>query len=215
MENNKQYDGQTVVKTNIGQVARETIQTLTATTPQKEKTLDLCDSIEKQAFNQDIYNIRYKYGYNWSCYSELANHIIRVMSENKEHGKKTIDVGCGIGWFTDMYYFNISRDVKGIDFSTLAILFHARRMYPAIEFEIADIFKYDYTGYELAILMEVLEHIDDDVGLIEKLPKGCTVYATVPFEKERMDITHVREYSINSVTERYGKIPVGSYRPPI
>jgi 2-polyprenyl-3-methyl-5-hydroxy-6-metoxy-1,4-benzoquinol methylase len=160
----------------------------------------------RKEFGSQIYNVRYKYGYNWGCYQKLALHLIQMMEKNVEKDKKVIDIGCGVGWFTDMCYFNISRDIKGIDFSKLAILFHANRMYPAIDFEIADIYEYDYTGCEVAILMEVLEHIDKDIELISRLPSGCIVYATVPFEKERMDMTHVREYSINSTMERYGEL---------
>lgn len=157
-------------------------------------------------FGADIYSLRYKYGYNWGCYQNLAIHLIKMMVENKEMNKKFIDIGCGVGWFSDMLYFNVSRDIKGIDFSKLAILFHARRLYPAIEFEIVDIYDYDYAGCEVAIITEVLEHIDGDIELLDKLPKGCTVYATVPFEKERQDVTHVREYSIDSVTKKYGRL---------
>lgn len=154
-------------------------------------------------FDCNIYDIRYKYGYNWGCYRNLAVHMIKRMEENKEHGKKIIDIGCGVGWFTDMMYFNISRDIRGVDFSDLGIKFHARRMYPAIQFDIENIYTYDYDGYQMAVFMEVLEHVDNDVELIDKLPTGCVVYATVPFEKDRQDMTHVREYSINSTLERY------------
>lgn len=159
-----------------------------------------------QEFNSTIYNIRYKYGYNWACYQNLAFHLIKLMSENNEHNKNTIDVGCGVGWFTDMVYFNISRKIKGVDFSKLGIQFHAKRMYPAIDFDIANIYDYDYSGYDMAIMMEVLEHIEKDKELIAKLPQGCVLYATVPFEKDRQDMTHVREYSINSIMERYGDL---------
>lgn len=161
---------------------------------------------EKKEYDSTIYNLRYKYGYNWGCYQNLSAKLIQIMTENKENGKKFIDIGCGVGWFTDMLYFNVSRDIKGIDFSKLAILFHARRLYPSVGFEIADIYEYDYTGYEVAVLTEVLEHIDKDIDLLKKLPQGCIVYATVPFEAERRDITHVREYSIDSIMKRYGDI---------
>ena len=163
-------------------------------------------STEIKEYGKDIYSIRYKYGYNWSCYQNLAVKLIQDMIKNKENDKKIIDIGCGIGWYTDMLYFNISRDIKGVDFSDIAILFHARRMYPAIDFDIADIYDYNYDGTEVAVLTEVLEHVEKDIELLSKLPKGCKVYATVPFEKERQDITHVREYSIDSTMKRYGDI---------
>jgi 2-polyprenyl-3-methyl-5-hydroxy-6-metoxy-1,4-benzoquinol methylase len=161
---------------------------------------------KSKEYDSAIYNIRYKYGYNWSCYQNLSAKLVRMMIDNGEKDKKTIDIGCGVGWFTDMYYFNVSRDVKGIDFSELGIRFHAERMYPAIEFEIANIYDYDYTGNEVAIMMEVLEHVDNDKELISKLPEGCMLYATVPFEKDRQDITHVREYSIDETMKRYGDL---------
>lgn len=157
-------------------------------------------------YGSEIYSLRYKYGYNWACYRNLSMNLIQKMVLNKDTNKKTIDIGCGIGWFTDMLYFNISRNIRGIDFSKLAIQFHAKRMYPAINFEIADIYEYDYSDYQVAILTEVLEHIDKDIELLTRLPKDCIIYATVPFEKERMDITHVREYDINSIMARYKEI---------
>jgi 2-polyprenyl-3-methyl-5-hydroxy-6-metoxy-1,4-benzoquinol methylase len=162
--------------------------------------------METKEYNNTIYDIRYKYGYNWACYQNLAVHMIDMMEKNNEYGKKTIDIGCGVGWFTDMMYFNVSRNIKGIDFSELAIKFHAIRSYPSIDFETANIYDYNYEGYEMAVLMEVLEHVDNDIGLISSLPQGCVLYATVPFEDKRRDMTHVREYSINSVMERYGEL---------
>ncbi len=158
---------------------------------------------EKKEAGQEVYSARYKYGYNWSEYQNLSKHLMQKMADNKEMNKKIIDIGCGIGWYTDILYFNISRDITGIDFSKLAILFHARRMYPSVEFIIGDIYTHDYTGYQVAVLTEVLEHINNDLALLDRLPKGCRIYATVPFEKERYDPTHVREYSISSTMERY------------
>lgn len=198
---------------NEKEIKQQTMLTIAKNTPAEVKTkiIDFCEDEKIPAktikeFNADIYGLRYKYGYNWGCYQNLAIHLIKMMVENKENDKKIIDIGCGVGWFTDMTYFNVSRNISGVDFSKIAIWFHARRLYPAIKFHIANIYDHDYTGCEVAILTEVLEHVDKDLDLLEKLPKGCTVYATIPFEKERQDITHVREYSIDSVTKRYGRV---------
>lgn len=157
----------------------------------------------KKEFGPDIYDMRYKYGYNWGCYITLGSNLITMAIEKGYKDKKTIDIGCGVGWFTDMYYMNVSRDIKGIDFSGKALDFHAKRMFPCIEFSEINIYNFDYTGYEVAIFMEVLEHIAEDKSLFSKLQKGCAVFCTVPFEKERQDITHVREYTISDVYKRY------------
>ena len=74
-----------------------------------------------------------------------------------------------------MVYFNVSRNISGVDFSDLAIDFHAKRMYPSIEFVKGDIYEYDYTGCEVAILTEVLEHVEKDIELLKRIPVGCAV----------------------------------------
>lgn len=162
------------------------------------------NEIKEQPAN--FYSARYFYGYDWNCYRTLAVKMIEIMKMTGCKDKKTLDVGTGIGWFADFYYFNVSRNVKGIDFSKRAIWFHAKKLYPAIEFECADIYNYDYTGYKVLMMMEVLEHIEKDIELITKFPQGSQIYATVPFEKERMDVSHVREYTLESAQKRYEKL---------
>ena len=162
--------------------------------------------METKEFDQAIYNERYKYGYDWNDYNNLAVKVIQMCNETGAKGKPTIDIGCGVGWFTDMYYFNVSRDITGIDFSEKAILCHARRMYPSITFGIENIYEYDYNKYQVALLTEVLEHVEKDIELLSRLPQGCKVYATIPFESERRDITHVREYTLKGTHDRYGSV---------
>ena len=157
-------------------------------------------------FGANIYNDRYKYGYNWSVYQNLGKKVIECMLMTGCQHKNIIDIGCGMGWFTDSIYFQLSTKVKGIDFSRNAIKFHGPRLFPQIDFEQANIYSYDYKGYDVFVLMEVLEHIKDDKALLRRIPKGGMVYATVPFEDMRRDITHLREYSSQTVTDRYGQI---------
>ena len=153
-----------------------------------------------------VYNSRYKYGYKWDVYAPLGNRVMEVMKMVGCDGKKIIDIGCGVGWFTNDIYYNVSRDVKGIDFAEKAIDHYARLAYPSIEFEVADVYKYDYTGFEVAVVTEVLEHLQGDLDLLKRLPKGCKVFATVPNDHEREDFTHVRYYTEDSIRERYGDI---------
>ena len=157
-------------------------------------------------FNYEIYNDRYKYGYNWQIYLNLAKKLIEIMQFSDTRRKKLIDVGCGMGWFSDILYFNISKDIKAIDFSNIAVNFHAKRLYPQVDFEVANIYEYDYKGYEIAILMEVLEHLEKDIELLSKFDTGTQIFFTVPFENTRQDCTHVREYTHKMIDERFKDI---------
>jgi len=150
----------------------------------------------------EFYNGRYKYGYEWSAYIKLGEEIIQYMKILGLENSKILDVGCGVGWFTNYIYFNISKNVKGIDFSNKAIWFHAKRLYPSIDFKVADLYKYKYEGNEVYLMMEVMEHIDD-IKLLKMLPKDSKIFITVPYKKERMDISHLREYDEINTKERY------------
>jgi predicted site-specific integrase-resolvase len=72
--------------------------------------------------------------------------------------------------------------------------------------EVANIYEYDYSGYDVAVLMEVLEHLDGDLDLLARIKSGTLVYATVPYADQRADITHVREYTEAYARERYSKV---------
>lgn len=161
---------------------------------------------KKHEYGHEIYNSRYKYGYDWMVYQPLARKVLEIMIISGCKDKKIIDIGCGIGWFTDMMFFNISKKIKGIDFSNIAINFHMKKQYPAIDCEVADAYTYNYSGYEVAVLMETLEHMEQDVFLFKKFDQNCRVFATVPYKDLRRDITHVREYDDKMIRERYGKV---------
>lgn len=162
-------------------------------------TSEIPINLEK-GFN--FYNDRYKYGYEWSAYAKLSQEIINYMKVLGLENDRILDVGCGVGWFTDYLFFNISKNTKGFDFSDKAIQFHAKRLFPAVEFQVADLYKYDYSNFDAFVMMEVMEHIDD-IKLLKLLPKGGKIFLTVPFEKQRKDISHLREYSHRSIKERY------------
>lgn len=150
------------------------------------------------------YNDAYKYQYDWRCYINLADNITKQMKLTGAQNKKIIDIGCGVGWFTDHLYFNVSRDITGIDFSEKGLL-HAKREFPCINFILANVYEFDYSGYEVALIMETLEHLENDKKVIEKLDKGCQVYASVPYLKERDCEAHVRIFDEKVIAERYGE----------
>ena len=130
------------------------------------------------------------------CYEDAANAI-------KSRVGKThiVDLGCGSGYGSQVFagwpsYMGIDEDEEPIEF--------ARKAYPNAWFMQWDwtkglIEEADDAGLS-AILIEVIEHIDDDVGALSSLARlldpGELLYLTTPeFKGGSINPHHVREYT--------------------
>lgn len=132
---------------------------------------------------------------------EIADSLIAAGT------RKVLDLGCGPGQFAE--YLRESTEsiaYTGIDFSEIAIQ-QARVRCPDYRFEVvllpnaSVVQRFDF---DAVICTEVLEHIDQDLSLIESIPAGVEVLATVPnFDS----FGHLRYFrSAAQVAERYGHL---------
>ena len=118
-----------------------------------------------------------------------------------------IDVGCGTGRFAELLRRKGHTQYLGVDFAP-DVVAEAARYAPAFWFEVADIREWDHhAGHPdvcCYVLLEVLEHLDDDRDAIQRIPPGCPVVFSVPnFWSE----SHVRRYAQpRDVFERFGDL---------
>ena len=143
----------------------------------------------------------YYYPYYKSHYYPLWTVVLDRIIRNKDCS--ILEVGCGTGQFASMLSENGISSYCGFDFSYKRIE-QAKKINSNISFVVADAFVTDlfetYT-YNSIVCMEVLEHIDDDIGLISRVPFGKRFYGTVPNFPE---VNHVRHFSsTDDVVERY------------
>lgn len=130
-------------------------------------------------------------------YSAAASQIPQAAS--------IVDLGCGTGRFARLLYDDPARTGSyiGIDFSEVAIE-EARRYVPQAEFRVADLRDCEIPEADIYVCLEVLEHIDDDLGLLRRLPAGAGVVMSVPSFKAE---THVRSFpSAADSIERYDEV---------
>lgn len=118
-----------------------------------------------------------------------------------------VDIGCGTGRFAKLLYNKGYTKYWGIDFSK-ARIDEAIRYVPDFEFSIANIFdewvQSKLRKFNLFILLEVLEHVNDDMKLLSTLPSGSRVIFSVPNYDSK---AHVRFFgSAGDVIQRYQKI---------
>ena len=116
---------------------------------------------------------------------------------------KIVDLGCGAGRL--LRSFRSPKNYIGIDFSTKRIQF-AREAFRGRKFKVGDITKFDdlYLNFDTFVLVEVLEHINDDIGVIGNIPLGSKVVMANP---NCWADAHVRKFeSEDYIKERYHEL---------
>lgn len=120
-----------------------------------------------------------------------------------EPGLHICDLGCGSGRFASLV-IDKAAHYWGIDFSERLITEAGRYTGRPELFQHEDFRHCFIPPADVYVLMEVLEHLDDDLGLIERLPSGSTVIASVPsFDSH----SHVRVFPCEwRVRSRYATV---------
>lgn len=169
---------------------------------------------KKKEKNASFYNRAYKDGgWNKEYFKHYAN------SNNYETWKKVtswiteipdckiIEIGCGPGQLANMLFDNGIIDYHGIDFSKVAINI-AKTKNPNFAhcFDVEDAFKSEifHLDYNVVIILEVLEHIEDDIILLKRIKGPTRVIFSVPnFDSQ----AHVRWFTDkDEIIERYSDI---------
>ena len=117
------------------------------------------------------------------------------------------DLGCDTGRFAKLLQLNWYTRYFGIDFSARRIE-EARAYVPSFRFEVGNVFDPNlrllWQDYDVFVLTEVLEHLEDDRELIRSIPEGRLVVLSVP---NFNSAGHVRRFDCHEqVRERYGDL---------
>lgn len=145
-------------------------------------------------YDENIWNSEKKLLYNrkHGLYEEAYKFL---------EGNEILDLGCGSGRMARVLEDNeFKGHYTGVDFSERAIEY-CRETYKFYDFLLLNIFEKSLIGYSTILCLEVLEHIDNDLKLLENIPFSTTVVFSVPsFD----GISHVRYFNdIENVENRY------------
>jgi trans-aconitate methyltransferase len=135
-----------------------------------------------------------RYYFVWSV---VADRLAKANVDN------VLDLGCGPGQVAALLRDKGLVRYCGIDFSKTSVEI-ARQVCPAFEFIVADLSDPDTLAgreYDCALALEFLEHVEDDVGILDYIKPGTRVLLTVP---NFPDPAHVRYFrSAAAVRARY------------
>lgn len=115
-------------------------------------------------------------------------------------GASVVELGCGTGRLGSLLHAR-ARTYVGLDFAP-RLIEEARRFAPGATFEVADLRTDPIPEAEAYVANEVMEHLDDDLAILNRLPYGATVVFSVPsFDSA----SHVRFFpERGQALERYG-----------
>lgn len=141
----------------------------------------------------------------WSASAALISYL---------NIKSILDIGCGMGHFAALMY-DRHPEVRycGMDFSEYAVEY-CKDMYDEMEFYLSDAVVDEINpDFEAYVCQEMLEHITQDVQVIEKIPKGKLLVFSLP----RFDADgHVRWFPKSAdVISRYEHLFKGLTVSPI
>lgn len=116
---------------------------------------------------------------------------------------RILDLGCGAGRFAKLLFLNGFKKYLGVDFSA-ELIKECNTYVPEFNFICGNILEFDdYENYDTIVILEVLEHIKDDIKLLKSIPKGKTIVFSVP---NYLSSGHVRAFSnFKMINDRYGK----------
>lgn len=131
-----------------------------------------------------------------SPYRELWAEVLSLIPA----GQRVVELGCGTGRFAGLLLAHGVESYVGLDFAPGHIA-EARRHLPDADFRLVDIRVDEIPDADLYVALEVLEHLDDDRAVLERLPSRATVVLSVPsFDSA----SHVRMFPAQGdARERY------------
>jgi len=116
-----------------------------------------------------------------------------------------LDVGCGVGQFAELILRTCPGiHYQGLDFSPEAIKQARERVGNVVECGDAFTSNLVLSDYNAFLFLEVLEHIPDDIKLLQRLKTGSMVVLSVPNYPAS---THVRYFpTLDDVLARYSQV---------
>lgn len=164
----------------------------------------------KQEAKEDYYNRMYKEGgwqgnylkhYTHSPYFETWKRVLALIGDLSN--KKILDIGCGVGQFASFLKDNGLRNYCGIDFSREAISQAKQKELEGFIFKQENIFCSSIfeEKFDCVVILEVLEHLNEDLHLLSLLKPKTRVILSVP---NYDSASHVRFFeNLDLVIERY------------
>ncbi len=139
----------------------------------------------------------------------ILEKFLRINIGNKTNNLEILDIGCGAG--ENIMFLNKFGNVSGIDISEEALKFSKDKGYSKLIIGNAEKVEEPDSSYDIVSLLDVVEHLDDDVAALNHasrvLKKDGTLLLTVPAHKwlwsmHDKALHHRRRYTNKDLTKK-------------
>lgn len=161
-----------------------------------EKELDWYDASFE---NQERYKKHYTESVDYFLWTLIADRLSRLPS------RSVLEIGCGSGQLASLLRDRGLQNYCGVDFNPKRIN-HAKNICPEFKFAVEDTLVtglWDAFEHDTVLSTEVLEHVERDLEVIEKIKPGKRFIGTVPNFPDKAHVRHFK--NCGEVRERYGK----------
>jgi 2-polyprenyl-3-methyl-5-hydroxy-6-metoxy-1,4-benzoquinol methylase len=136
-----------------------------------------------------------------------ADQILRLLDANAVPVKRVCDVGCGAGEVLRRLHDQLGPDVEyiGLDVSPQAIELAKPRETPRLRFELRDVADEPDGAYDLLLLMDVIEHVQDPSGLLSTaMRKASHTLLHIPLDLSALTVA--RPHSLVGAHDELGHV---------
>ena len=128
----------------------------------------------------------------------------RILNKLTKHDN-VLEMGCGTGHFAELMLNEGYNYTLGFDFSEVGIGM-CRKRCPYGNFLVDSVYEFPFDAfeYDTVVSLEVMEHIEKDIEVLQKIPMGKRILFSVPGYDDQ---AHVRFFAnAEEIEERFSKI---------
>jgi len=125
-----------------------------------------------------------------------AKHILKMMEKNRLQPKAICEVGCGAGEVLKLLQERMDDTCRfwGYDISPHALELCKSRVNERLQFRLADICREEDTSFDLILVLDVIEHVQDYYGFLDGIRR-----------KGKLKIFHIPlDVSVQAVVRKNG-----------
>lgn len=136
-----------------------------------------------------------------------AKQVLRMLGQNHLEPRSVCEVGCGAGEILKQLQDNLNEDAEfwGYDISPQAFELARKRENERLHFKLADITQEENASFELILVMDVIEHLEDYFSFLREIkPKARYKILHIPLDLSVQTV--FRRNGLMHVREAYGHI---------